>query len=368
MSKEWTSIFNPFNSMKALVHADRFEAILKGKPKSPVVVNMDLTNACNYRCGFCMFGGLERASEQSSHFRTNKASLPRGYAQTLPKLWKDWGVKGVCLAGGGEPSLHPDCLEFIAECGKNGLDLGVATNGFMFDNPRAWDILAKNCEFVGFSIDAGIPGDYQRTKGVPGEFFQKVLNNLWGIAQAKKKMKSRVKIGYKFVLDKNNWQNIYGAARMAREMGCNTFQFRPAIDPNPGYFRDKVENIWAQIAQAQKELETEDFKVVGVQHKFNPDLTKRHNFDKCRATMLTSTWAADGKVYMCTDSRGEDWAYLTDHYPNPRKVIDYWGSKEHFKKVESIDFKRTCDRCTLSPHNEMFEEVFIKDNLGRNLI
>ena len=84
--------------------------------------------------------------------------------------------------------------------------------------------------------------------------------------------------------------------------------------------------------------------------------------------MLTTTWCADGRGYMCTDTRGNPWAYLADHYPNPKKFIKYWGSKDHFNKVNKINFHKNCDRCTLSPYNEMFEKVFIEGQMDRNLI
>lgn len=311
-----------------------------------------------------MFGGQRaRADPDGAEFRQGNSSLPEGYAPTLPRLWSDWGVKAVCLAGGGEPSLHPDCLEFIANCGAEGLDLGFVTNGYLVNNEKWWKTINDSCKFVGFSMDAGTSEDYAKVKGVRAEQFETVLNNMSGI-----RSQGNVQIGYKFVLDRDNWQHIYEAAGIAREHGATHFQFRPAIDPDPGYFADKLGNIQDQIARAQQDFETEDYKVMGVMHKFNADLTKRHEFSKCRANMLTSTWAADGKVYMCTDSRGSKWSYLTDHLPDPQKVIDYWGSKDHFDKVGKIDFHKNCDRCTLSPYNEMFEKVFMEDKMDKNLI
>lgn len=360
---EWTSPFNPFNSMKALVHADRFEAIVEGKPKAPVVVNMDLTNVCNYSCTFCMFGGQrERADKSGMEYRKGNAQLPVGYAPTLPKLWKEWGVKAVCLAGGGEPSLHPDCLEFIVECGKNKLDLGFVSNGLLVGE-KYWKPINESCKFVGFSVDAGTQEDYAKVKGVPGEFLDKVLKNMKGI-----RSQGDVQIGYKFVLDRDNYKHIYEAAKLAKENGATHFQFRPAIDPDVAFYDGKLDGIWGQIDKAQKELEDEHFKVMGVRHKFNADLSKKHNFKKCLANLLTTTWCADGNVYMCTDTRGCDWSRLTQHYPDPRKVIEYWGSEEHKAKINKIDFHKNCDRCTLGPYNEMIEQVFQEDNMDRNLI
>lgn len=366
--QEWTSKYNPFNSWKALVHADRFEAILEGKPKAPIVINFDLTNKCNYNCTFCMFANRERADPTGQEFRGNKAQLPKGYALTLPKIWKEWGVKAVCLAGGGEPSLHPDCKEFIKECKTQGLELGFVTNGYLVNDKDWWEVVNKSCKFVGFSMDAGNREDYSKVKGINQLWFDKVLSNLEGLAETRKRLKTDLQIGFKFILDKDNWEGIYQAARLASEIGVNHFQFRPAIEPDYKFFEDKIENIQEQITQAQNDFDREDYKVMGVFHKFNKDLSKKHAFKKCRATMLTSTWCADGQVYMCTDTRGNPWAHLTSHYPNPQGVLDYWGSKEHFKKVKKINHSMNCDRCTLAPYNEMFEQVFIQDKMDRFLI
>jgi len=316
-----------------------------------------------------MFGGSrERADKSTQNFRSNRASLPVGYALTLPKIWKEWGARACCLAGGGEPTLHPDCLPFIKECKKRGIELGFVSNGYLVNNRDWWETIAKNCKFVGFSIDAGNADDYAKTKGVPKERFDVVINNIRGIAEARKKFKTNLQIGYKFLLDEMNYNSIYEAAELASKIGVNHFQFRPAINPNIEFFKDKLELIWGQIERAQIDFDREDYKVFGVQHKFNEDLSKKHNFNKCRSTMLTSTWCADGKVYLCTDTRGCPWAYMCDHYPDPKKVIDFWGSKKHWRIVHKIDFHKNCDRCTLTAYNEFFEQIFINDKMDRWLI
>ncbi len=264
--------------------------------------------------------------------------------------------------------MHPYSIGFLKECKKQDIHLGFVTNGLGLNNKDWWDTVAKTCKFVGFSIDAGNAKDYANTKGVPEDFFDSVIHNLESIAEAKKRLKTECQIGYKYVLDEMNYNNIYNAAFIASQIGVNHFQFRPALNPDYKFFEDKLDFIWNQIRSAQDDLEREDFRIFGVQHKFNKNLSKKHKFEKCRATMLTTTWCADGSVTLCTDTRGNPWSKLIDHYPNPDKVINYWGSKEHFNKVDKINFKSNCDRCTLSAYNEFFEQIFIKDNMDRNLI
>ena len=365
---EWSSPFNPFNSFKSLVHAAHYEAILAGKPKPPIVVNFDLTNICNYACRFCMFGGRTRADPTSMTYRENRVQLPTEYVKTLPKIWKEWGIKAECIGGGGEPTTHPYCLDHLVDSAREGIDVGFVSNGYLMNNKKWWDTVVSNARWVGFSIDAGNKADYEAVKGVPARQFGVVLDNLRGLVEAKKRLGTKCNIGYKFLLDDKNQGSIYDAARIARDIGCNTFQFRPAINPDYNFTPEQIAKIKDQIEKAQREFDSDTFRVFGVTHKFDKDFKKKHGFKKCRATMLTTTWCADGNVYLCTDTRGNPWAKIGTHYPDPKKFIETWGSLEHFKVVNGIDFKKNCDRCTLEMPNEFFEQVFLEDKMERNLV
>lgn len=87
---------------------------------------------------------------------------------------------------------------------------------------------------------------------------------------------------------KDNYKHIYEAAQLGSINGTTHFQFRPAID-NYKWNDKQINEIHKQIEMAQKDFDSKNYKVMGIFHKFNPNLTKKHNFDKCRATMLTST-------------------------------------------------------------------------------
>lgn len=367
--KEWSTIYNPFNSIKNLVHAKNFEAIIdRKKILPPIVVNFDLTNVCNYNCSFCMFANRDRTDKTGKDFRASNASLEKGYALKLPRLWKRWGVKAVCLGGGGDPTCHPDLYKMMKEIKKYGLDIGMPSNGYLINSPEHWKTINECCKWIGFSIDAGCKDDYAKTKGVSKEWFNVIINNLRNIAETKKAMGTKLNVGYKFLIEPTNYTSIYKAIKLAHNIGCNTIQIRPSINPNQKLlFKEHGAEIFNQIGRGRKEFEDENFKVMGITHKFTPSMEKKHDFNLCRATMLTTTWCADGKVYLCTDTRGNKWAYLGDHYPNPKKFIKFWGSKQHWDIVDKIDFKK-CDRCTLCFQNEAFEKIFIEDKMERNLI
>lgn len=367
--KEWSNNnkYNPFNSWKNLIHSANYRAILSRKVLPPIAVSMDMTNVCNYNCRFCMFANRKRTDKTGESFRNNE-KLPSDYILSLPRLWKKWGVKATCIGGGGDPTCHPACRDMLWECKEQGLDVGFVSNGFLCSDCSWWTTICYTCKFVGFSIDAGNKKDYAKTKGVKEEQFDVVINNLRMIAKKKKELGTNVNIGFKFLIDDKNYKSIYQAIKLASQIGCNTIQIRPAISPTQvKLFKEHGKQIWSQVERGRK-FERDDFKVMGVTHKFNPDMTKKHDFKKCRASMLTSTWCADGNVYLCTDTRGNPWAKLSSHYPKPKKFIKkFWGSKEHWKIVDAINLKK-CDRCTLCSQNEMFEHVFMDDKMEMNLI
>jgi len=316
-----------------------------------------------------MFANRDRTDPTGKEFRSSKAHLPEGYSLHLPKLWKDWGVKAVCLSGGGDPTMHPDMYKMMKEIKRNELDLGMPSNGYLINDKQKWTDINNSCKWIGFSIDAGNEEDYAKTKGVPGKWYNKVLNNLQGLAETKKNLESKLNIGYKFLIEPTNYNSIYNAIKNASEVDCNTIQIRPSINPEQvKLFTEHGDEIWSQVEQGREDYENETFKVMGVQHKFKPNMEKKHDFEKCRATMLTTTWCADGNVYLCTDTRGNPWALLGQHYPDPKKFINSWGSKEHWDIVNKINFKDKCDRCTLTAQNEYFEKIFINDLMEKNLI
>ncbi len=77
------------------------------------------TGGCNLRCPFCHNGGLVK--EPAAH--------PNAEGEVLNYLAKRRGIlDGVCITG-GEPLLHPDLAELIAEIKGMGYAVKLDTNG-----------------------------------------------------------------------------------------------------------------------------------------------------------------------------------------------------------------------------------------------
>lgn len=359
-AKEWTTPYNPFNSMKVLLWREKMEAIVKGEFLPPVTVDTDPTNICNYNCIWC----------NAEDFRLKKpATLPTAHLIKLADFYKDWGVHSTCIAGGGEPLLNKGFCKFVQRLYQNNIESGIITNGSMITDEHI-EVIAQCGRWCGFSMDAGTSETYMKLKGISdkGMFF-KVLKNIENLARARDKYKTRMDIAYKYLIHPDNALEIYKAAEIARSLGVNDFHMRPVGWDNLYATRKRGKLDFAPVLKGAREqiaaaqgLETEHFHVYGVTHKFGEHWQRKINFKKCWATPLLATFGADGMCHLCFDMRGRQDLIMRSHYPDPYEIKRYWGSEQHKKLIDSVD-TAACPRCTFGPYNEVIEEVIIKDKM-----
>ena len=110
------------------------------------------------------------------------------------------------------------------------------------------------------------------------------------------------------------------------------------------------------------EEETDDFHVYTVTHKFDPEFHVKHDFKKCLASPLVIPILTDGNAYLCVDRKMESKFRLGSCYPDPEKILDWWGSDKHREFVKSVNINK-CSRCTWSQYNSQIESVVNKDGM-----
>ena len=362
---EWShnNTYHPFNSYKALHHSDRFKVIAEGGIPPPVVVNLDPTNRCTYDCVWCM---------AREHRQANISDMTVEEMKWIPEALKDWKVRAACVAGGGDPTLNANVHILVRGLDDAGLDVGFVTNGANMPD-RLAETLANCCRFVGFSMDAGYDATYAKLKKVDVGMFANVLGNIEKLAKLKG---GRMRIGYKYLVHPENIYDdeIYRAIQIAKAIGADDFQLRPLLTDRSFfeheimYSPDTKQVVDQQIDKARTDFEDENFKIYAVTHKFQPDLKKKLNFDKCRATPLGSTWTAEGDVYLCVDRRGDPSLRLCSWRKGMDEVKAAWGSQRHHDLINNIDL-HDCPRCTNAPYNEFLNMLYGPDDpMMRNLI
>jgi len=347
--------------MKSLLYGDYFKAVLDKKFIHPIEASLDPIHQCNLLCEHCNAHRYLTDGNLKYNRMTNQ------HLFNLVKFLSKWGVKAVCFGGGGEPTLHtalPDALD-LANVLK--IETSVATNGTLF-NDRLISSLTK-CRWVGISIDSATPETYRI--GRKKDLFNVAINNISKLVD----QRSSCDIAYKFLIMPYNQHEIYQACKLARELGVRDFHARPADFRHQGMGEwKKTQNDYnCNLIRAQfdkcHDLETVDFRVFTVMHKFADDFTPSRDFNQCYATPLCIQLCADGNVYLCVDQRHQPEYLLGTHFPDPENILKFWGGDNHQRLVFANTPKSCNTRCTFGFYNKVCEEVFMdKDPFCKNFI
>jgi len=267
-----------------------------------------------------------------------------------------WGVKAICFGGGGEPTLHSALPEAIMLTRKVGMEASVATNGTLFTDELIRSL--TYCKWVGISMDAGTPETYKLTRNQ--NLFYVTLENM-----SKLVMAGGCDVAFKFLIMPSNQHEIYKACKIAREIGVRDFHARPADFRHQGMGElQKKENefdiksIKEQFEQCHR-LETDDFRVFTIIHKFNEDFSPRKDFSQCYGAPLCIQLCADGNIYLCPDQRHQEEYRLGIHYPDVENIKKVWGNDKHKRLVFGNTPEKCTTRCTFGVYCRMCEQVFM---------
>ena len=337
--------------MKGLLWREQYDGILNGNFLPPVGAVLDLTDQCNLQCDWC----------NSKTFRKNVVLPLVNDVKAVVDDLADWGVKSLCFAGGGEPSLHPDFAEIVDYTAKAGLEVGISTNGTNL-SVNAINVIADKARFCGFSVDAGNAVTWQQIKHKPRSLYDRLLHNAELLADASKN--TSLDFTYKIMLVPGNQYDVYEAAVKAKEIGFKSFFVRPAAFENvPGLmgidYQYDVESVNKQLDLCSS-LETDKFKVYCSFGRVQKDFHRINQFDKCRCTPVIAVYCADGYCYLCIDYREGEYARMCKHLD----LREFWNSPEHHKLIANIDLSK-CPRCAFSHYNQQLE-AYAKDYMFVN--
>ena len=159
--KEWAdkSKYNSFNSDKGLMWFDsHYKPIAKwwegeGDLPAPIELSLDPGHLCNFACSHCNAQRyLVMAPEQVPE---DRKLMTREHLRDLIDFVSDWGVRAVCIGGGGEPLMNKGVWDLPSHIAERGMKSSYATNGSIINQEIAEEMM--NCRWVGVSLDSGTP-------------------------------------------------------------------------------------------------------------------------------------------------------------------------------------------------------------------
>ena len=272
----------------------------------PLIVELDTTEACDLACPGCVSEELMEAGRRFSSERLLE----------IGKELKDIGVKGVVLIGGGEPLAHPAIGKLMNYFGENDISIGITTNGSFIK--KYIDIIANYASWTRVSMDAATDEMFSKlrpTKG-GGSKFDAIINNMRELAKIKKG-----KLGFSFLIRTEaegvacNIHEIYDAAVLAKDIGCDYFEVKPSYQYRNNAVHSLVKHDITRMEEAKKEIErleelvddkfsiikaiTLDASLEGAQ------INQPKDYKMCPATELRTLVTPSG-VYVCPYWRGKE--------------------------------------------------------------
>jgi sulfatase maturation enzyme AslB (radical SAM superfamily) len=364
---EWSNKnqLNSFNSLKGLAYYENYQKIvtwLNGDSTyllPPIECSIDPIAECNLQCYFCV---TQRYLKYSREDAGDMRRLPSEYVYRLIPFLSQWGVKGVCFSGGGEPTLHSEMAIFLRLIAENNMQSAIATNGSNIDDSLAEALML--CRWVGISVDSSFRDEYTQIKGA--DKFNVVASNIKKLVALRARTSSKVDIAYKCLILPDNISSIHAACKVAKALGVQDFHVRPVDFERSDIKGHRPLAIDTKILEEQVakcyEEETKDFHVFAVVHKFDTNLHVKHDFTRCLATPLVIPILSNGKSYLCIDKKMVPNFVLGESYPDPSKILDWWGTDKHRDLIKSVNID-TCSRCTWSQYNRQIEEAVEQDKM-----
>ena len=250
---------------KIYYYLDQVEKLNNGEFVAPVSCEIDPSNSCNLKCGFCMFGKWREDHHENLDLDV--------YISLIGELSR-MGTKSITFTGGGEPLMNPNFNLMVKMAKSLGFQIGLVTNGVLLDK-------VENIEdflFIRVSLDDYNKKDYKKVKGM--DQFDRVLEN---ITSAIKRNKI---IGLSYVVGPYNNKDLYRAEDLANELGTAYLQIKPS------YINDRGEIF--------TDFEYPDGRSIGTKRYLPEDNVP------CTIAALVSIIGANGDVYYCCQGRGVD--------------------------------------------------------------
>jgi len=136
---------------------------LTAPPARPIGAKLELTYACNLRCGFCYTDSPRRTLERTPELGDEQW-------REVVRQSLELGIVEAVVTG-GEPFLRPELtLELVETLAGAGVGVTLNTNGWFVDEEVAARLAALRGVTAHVSLDGARPGLHDASRGVPGSW------------------------------------------------------------------------------------------------------------------------------------------------------------------------------------------------------
>jgi MoaA/NifB/PqqE/SkfB family radical SAM enzyme len=269
-------------------HTDRVQAWEKGERIAPITIDMALTRACQYSCGFCyaMLQENDRSvitSEVITNFLEDSARM---------------GVRAISLVSDGESTLSNAFDHTVKYGDELGISMAVGTNAYAVTKSKAEKIL-RHLTYLRINFSAGDRDRYAEIMGVRPEAYDKVCQNIRDMVAIKKRDGLAVTLGIQMVLMPQDGDQILPFAKLGQELGVDYAVIKHCSDDEYGTLGvdyGKYEELHELLRQAES-LSTDTYQVAIKWSKIEEE--GKRSYQRCYGPPFLIQISGSGLVAPC---------------------------------------------------------------------
>ena len=325
-------------------------------PGAPFQIVWNITKACNMCCIHCYEGaGKKDKNELSS------VEIMDGL-----DIMSKAGVTSIAFSG-GEPSIHPDILNFISKAKNSGMCAAMATNGYtLADKAKSQKFVDAGLEFIQISLDGVNPLTHDSFRGVDGAW-KRAVNSIKNFVDAE------LFVEVATTVTQHNLNEIPEMIDFVRDLGVNWFMlynFIPTgngyeimdMDISPGDRKKLLESAYSenkgemqvlstapQYAAVAESMVSNDSTMIPT-HFFNPEYTNpaikqlAEFIGGCGAGRFYMSIEPDGDMYPCVFFPHKDDVKLGNLTQDDFE--DVWINNDILKALRNKEIlKNNCGDC-----------------------
>jgi len=348
------------NDMKFFNHLDKLSEWKEGGNPFPIMVDMDLTNACNHMCPGCV--GSKNVENEFLPFletddKKDNTKVPYDLAVDRIYQFAKAGVESVIFGGGGDPTMHPQLAELIRSVKSNGMEIAVNTNGMRMSD-KVVEAMVDYCTWTRISIDADGPVMYKKTHGINERGWNKTIENIDRLVKRKKEKKSKLVVGLTYLLGPDTIEGVYHAAELAKDLDVNYIRFRPFFNwaGQKKWTKKETDNCLSELEKCN-ELCTDSFQVSYTIDRLEAMALdpKERRHKKCYTHHFLTSISSYGTMAPCCLMKNNPKYELGNLNKNTFKEI--WESQGRIDSYENIDFVDCPNPCMFEENNEFLWDI-----------
>ena len=333
------NIPSAYSSIKIIAAYKKVLQVLDGEIPQPEVIEIFLTNYCNFSCPHCRCKEL--------HGDRNQRMEPGIFEKLLAELHQK-GIANIVLSGGGEPLAHPDIAAIFDLMLHCNVRAGVITNGYkLADSDGLVEKIVRCSDWLSFSVDGFSDETYQKVHGRSDISYGRLKKTITMMAELPK----RPTISIKMLVSALNVHEINLAIEESLEMKADYLQFKLLENHKLKLEdRDRYMGLFAEKIASIGDMP------LSVSFSSGHDIDKK---EKCLLNVLHPVVDWDGTIYLCCFFEHRKEKHSIGNIYNGG-FFNHWVSKERKEKIEGIDGAFCAPTCPIMKYNDMVE--FIRQN------